>query len=82
MTYPVNKELNITEVLLGIHVFLLILPCTGSVMFIEEIKLCCLLIFFKINFFEKYLHEYHQNVKQFGSRFVGPGVGQNYLHRL
>ena len=24
--------------------------------------------FFKINFFEKLFHEYHQSVKQFGSR--------------
>ena len=30
---------------------------------------CCrLLIFFKINFFEKFFPEYHQSVKQFGSR--------------
>ena len=29
---------------------------------------CCLLIFFKINFFEKIFQEYHQIVKQFGSR--------------
>ena len=29
---------------------------------------CRLLIFFKINFFEKFFHEYHLNVKQIGSR--------------
>ena len=29
---------------------------------------CCLLIFFKINFFEKFFQEYHQSVKQFESR--------------
>ena len=29
---------------------------------------CRLLIFFKINFFDKFFQEYHQSVKQFGSR--------------
>ena len=29
---------------------------------------CCLLIFFKINFFEKFFQEYHLSVKQIGSR--------------
>ena len=29
---------------------------------------CCLLIFFKIYFFEKLLQEYHQSVNQIGSR--------------
>ena len=29
---------------------------------------CSLLIFFKINFFEKLFQEYNQGVKQFGSR--------------
>ena len=28
----------------------------------------CMLIFFKINFFKKIFQEYHQHVKQFGSR--------------
>ena len=28
----------------------------------------CLLIFFKINFFEKFFQDYHQSIKQFGSR--------------
>ena len=28
---------------------------------------CCLLLFFKIIFFEKFFWEYHQSVKQFGS---------------
>ena len=32
---------------------------------------CCLLIGFKINIFEKFFQEYHQSVKQFGSR-LGP----------
>ena len=36
--------------------------------------------FFKINFFEKFFQEYHQNVKQIGSRsgpmFVGPDLVQ------
>ena len=29
---------------------------------------CGLLIFFNFNFFEKFFQEYHQSVKQFGSR--------------
>ena len=29
---------------------------------------CCLLIFFKINLFEKFFQKYHLNVKQIGSR--------------
>ena len=29
---------------------------------------CHLLIFFKINFFEKFFQEYHQSVRQYGSR--------------
>ena len=29
---------------------------------------CLLLIFFKINFFEKFIQKYDQSVKQFGSR--------------
>ena len=33
---------------------------------------CCLLIFFKINFFKKFFQEYHQSVKQFD---LGPGSG-------
>ena len=37
--------------------------------------LCCLLSFFKINFFEKFFQEYHQSVKQ----FVGPDLGPNCL---
>ena len=45
-----------------------------------------LLIFFKINFFEKFSHEHHQSVKQFGSRsgrhFVGPGLGPNCLQKV
>ena len=36
---------------------------------ILHVFFCGLLIFFfKINFFEKYFHEYHQSVKQFGPR--------------
>ena len=42
--------------------------------------------FFKINFFEKFFHEYHQSVKQFGSRsgptFVGPDLVTNCLQKL
>ena len=45
--------------------------------------ICHLLIIFKINFFEKFSQQYHQNVKQFGSRsgphFVGPDLGPNCL---
>ena len=33
--------------------------------------LCCLLIFFIINFFGKLFHDYHQSIKQFGFRW-GP----------
>ena len=44
---------------------------------------CCLLIFFKINFFEKFFQNYHLSVKQIGSdqaqRFVGPDLGPNCL---
>ena len=29
---------------------------------------CCLLIFLKINFFKNFFQEYHQSIKQFGSR--------------
>ena len=32
------------------------------------ILFCCLLIFFKINFFEGFFQEYHQSVQQIGSR--------------
>ena len=46
---------------------------------------CRLLIFFKINFFEKFFREY-QSVKQLESRsgptFCRPGLGPNYLQRL
>ena len=46
---------------------------------------CCLLIFFKINFFEEFFQKYHQSVKQFGSRsgptFVSPDLGSNCLQR-
>ena len=42
--------------------------------------------FFKIIFFEKFFQEYHQSVKQFGSRSdncsVWPDLGQNCLQRL
>ena len=42
--------------------------------------------FFKINFFERFFQEYHQIVKQFGSRsprrFVGSDFGLNCLQRL
>ena len=43
-------------------------------------------LFFKINFFQQFLQEYHQSFKQFGSRsdmtFVGPDLGPNCLQRL
>ena len=42
--------------------------------------------FFKINFFEKFFQEYHQSVKQFGSRsgptIVGPDLGLNCLQKF
>ena len=37
---------------------------------------CCLLIFFKIDFFEKLFQEYDQSVKQFGSR-----AGQTFCYQ-
>ena len=47
---------------------------------------CRLLIFFKFNFFEKFFQEYHQSVKQFGSRsvptFCQPNPSPNCLQRL
>ena len=47
----------------------------------------CLLIFFsKFIFFKNFFQEYHQSVKQFGSRlgrhFVGPDLGPNCLQKL
>ena len=36
---------------------------------------CRLLIFFKLNFFEKFFQAYHQSVKQFESK-SGPGFCQ------
>ena len=39
---------------------------------------CRLLIFFKINFFEKFFQEYHLSVKH----FVGPDLGQICLQRI
>ena len=42
--------------------------------------------FFKINFWGNFFQEYHQSVKQFGSRsgptFVGPDLGPNCLQKL
>ena len=42
--------------------------------------------FFKITFFENFLQEYHQCVKQFGPRSgrqrVGPDLGPNCLQKL
>ena len=42
--------------------------------------------FFKTNFFEIFIQEYHQGVKQLGFRsgrdFVGPYLGPNCLQRL
>ena len=49
---------------------------------------CCLLIFFKINFFEKFFKKYHESVKQFGQLtdqagcFIVPDPGPNSLQRL
>ena len=34
---------------------------------------CCLLTFFKINFFKKFFHKHYQSVKKFGSR-SGPTI--------
>ena len=52
----------------------------------EFFMLCCrLLIFFKINIFKKFFQEYHQSVKQFGSRSgptFCPDLGPNCLQRL
>ena len=39
---------------------------------------CCLLIFFKIDFLEKFYQNYHQSVKH----FVGPDLGPNCLQKL
>ena len=45
---------------------------------------CRLPTLFKINFFEKFFQEYHQSVKQFGSRsgqcFVEPDLALNCLY--
>ena len=35
-----------------------------------------------MKFLNKDFHEYHHSVKQFGSRFVGPGLGPNNLQML
>ena len=49
---------------------------------------CCLLIFFKIKFFEKFLQEYHQSVvsNSLGTdqarKSVGPDLDPNCLQRL
>ena len=47
---------------------------------------CCLLIFFKINFFEKFFQEYNLSVKQLdpyqAQHFVGPDLGPICLQRL
>ena len=45
---------------------------------------CCLLIFFKINFFNKLFHEHYQSQAlldpgQDGICFVGPDLGPNCL---
>ena len=39
---------------------------------------CCLLMFFKIIFFENFFQEYYQSARQ----FVGPDLGLNCLQRL
>ena len=46
---------------------------------------CGLLIFFKINFLEKFFLEYHQSVRLDPDqiqRFVGPDLGPNSLQKL
>ena len=49
---------------------------------------CRLLIFFKINFFEKFFQQYHQSVKQIrldpdqAKHFVGPDLGPICLQWL
>ena len=47
--------------------------------------LFCHLILFKINFFEKFFKEYHQNFKQFdpdqAQQNVGPDLGPSCLQR-
>ena len=49
-------------------------------------RFCRLLIFFKINIFEKFFQEFHLSVKQIGSRsgstFCQPDLGPNCLHKL
>ena len=40
----------------------------GELCLLGKLFICCLLIFFKINFFEKFCQKYHDSVKQFGSR--------------
>ena len=44
---------------------------------------CCLLFFFKINFFVTSFQEYHLSAKEVGSRhFVGPDLGPICLQRF
>ena len=47
---------------------------------------CRLLIFFKVNFFEKFFREYQQDVNSLdpdqAQHFVGPDLGPNCLQRL
>ena len=47
-----------------VNIVLTVNPCTLG----NFSCFCCLLIFFKINFVENFFQEYHQSVKQFGSR--------------
>ena len=58
----------------------------GELCLLGKLFICCLLIFFKINFLEKFCQKYHDSVKQFGSRsgttFCRPDLGPNGLQRL
>ena len=50
------------------HLCLHILSVSSFLMGNFAYFFCRLLIFFKINFFEKFFRDYHQSVKQFGFR--------------
>ena len=49
---------------------------------------CCLLLFYKMNFFKKLFQEYHQSVNFYcldqdqAGQFVGPDLGPNCLQML
>ena len=65
--------------------YLAFIECVGLELFAFWVFMiiCCQLFFFKINFFKNNFQEYHQSVKQFGSRsgpsFVRPDLDPNCL---